>query len=44
MSEQAHQTLAQILNMIGRAARMLLGGILQLVSIIAGALGRLIHS
>ena len=44
MSELAHQTLAQILSMIGRAARMLLGGLLQLVSIIAGALGRLIHS
>jgi len=43
MSE-AHHTLAQILTMIGRAARMLLGGLLQLVSVITGALGRLLHS
>jgi hypothetical protein len=43
MSE-ANQTLAQILTMIGRAARMLLGGLLQLVSVITGALGRLLHS
>jgi len=41
---EAHQTLAQILTMIGRAARMLLGGLLQLVSVITGALGRLLHS
>jgi hypothetical protein len=44
MSEQAHQTFAQILSMIGRAARMLLGGLLQLISVITGALGRLLHS